>query len=409
MTRNEKINVISTTLLIGFCVGIFYHFIIKGVYLKRPGDFFCCVPFSDLTFSVWNAGSLMPYTHPHTRTISAYLPFSYMLMYPLSLINEVLYVKFIAFFIAMVSLFGNYYFLYKGVIWKRNFLKLENKIEIIRNLFIFSFLSYPFLWTMHVMNIEFIIFFFEILFLIFYLKGKNYTAATFLAFGAAMKIYPGVLLFFFLKDKKYKVFLYALIFAILINIISIYPLKGTLPEIWHGFQVHNQLIRNHAGLGELSSIYKQTTLLGIFQMIRFGFDLNNLISPKALFNAYAAFGFVAGLLLFYFLIKYETELWKIAFLLIAFIITFHHISFYHKAISLFIPLWLFINSKEKSKYDIIYTISFGLFLIPMPYVLFTIRGYAPYFESYGSVLIMLTFMLLIVKERFDIIKANNNQ
>ena len=42
----------------------------------------------------------------------------------------------------------------------------------------------------------------------------------------------------------------------------------------------------------------------------------------------------------------------------------------YKLLHLFIPLWLFINDKNISRYDLFYVISFGLLLIPKDYLYF---------------------------------------
>lgn len=75
----------------------------------------------------------------------------------------------------------------------------------------------------------------------------------------------------------------------------------------------------------------------------------------------------------------------------------------YKLIFLFIPIWLFVNAKEYSKFDVIYCALFGLLLIPKALILLNHPlGIEHEFSNsiiINPVLIML-FMGLIIFEQF---------
>lgn len=66
----------------------------------------------------------------------------------------------------------------------------------------------------------------------------------------------------------------------------------------------------------------------------------------------------------FFILKMEKELWKQVMLLISFTILFMGTSHEYKLISVLLPFYLFLQSKEKSNYDILYVILFSILLIP---------------------------------------------
>jgi hypothetical protein len=244
MNKEQKINLISTLILIGFCVAIYYHFVVKGIYFHKGIDahgFLCCpeINFSDLPDEVYNSKDLHPYVLDDTKgerhTISSYFPFSFtFILYPLSFVEhkEVIIIGVIISIIVMLC--GNYYFLTRTGVNDAEVVKIRDWPTFLRNLFVLSFLTYPFLIQIDRMNVEVFLLTFELLFLIFYLRGKYYLSATFLSCAAAMKFYPAALFFLLLKDKRYKEFIFGASLALLLTILSLLLMKGGLVETVNG-------------------------------------------------------------------------------------------------------------------------------------------------------------------------------
>jgi hypothetical protein len=78
---------------------------------------------------------------------------------------------------------------------------------------------------------------------------------------------------------------------------------------------------------------------------------------------------ISAALAFY-VIFVEKERWKKVALLVGAMLLFPHISFDYKLMLVFIPMFLFLNSDEKSGCNLLYVLVFGLLLIPKAYYFF---------------------------------------
>jgi hypothetical protein len=268
-------------------------------------------------------------------------------------------------------------------------------------------LGYPFLFLIDRLNIEFIIFLFCVLFLISYLKGKDNFAIIFLSIPISMKLYPAVLLFLFLKDKKYQIFIKACFIVLALTLLSLLLMKGELIESINGFMRHFGFSKQVFGTNSWwAGVRKSTTLFGLIKIGFLQFELTHLIDVKKVLYCFYALIFICGILIFIFLMKYETELWKIVFILIALTVLFNYTSFVYRLISMLLPIWLFINKEEKSKYDYIYASLFGVMMIPLYYSI-KVRSVDFDFSAILIPILLIIFIALIVKERFNTIKLNN--
>lgn len=375
--RTKVINIISTVMLIGYCIGIYYHFVVNGIYLGKgldPHGFLCCpeINFNDLTTCVWNSRDFMPYTTSDTKTISVYFPFAYMFLYPLSFMNDKNIIIFGIVFSASLMLVSNYYFLYgRGANLASE--NLADTVTKVRNLFIFSFLSYPFLYLIDRLNIDFFVFFFYIAFYIAYSKQKYTLAASLLAAVTGMKLFPGVMFLLFLKDKKYKTFITGCVLSFAMLLIPLILMPGSLPNKLAGLMYHFGLGQQYFGTGDWwAGIHKSFSLFGLVKLLFIHFRLTDITTPSILLGYFGVFTVFVGVGIFIYLLKYENELWKIMFILVSYSILFNYTSFTYRSITLFLPLWIFINSKLDSKYYALYAYLFAFILIPMQYKVFVV-------------------------------------
>lgn len=420
MLKEQKINLIGTIILIGFCCAAYYHFVVMGVYLHKPypfNTFLCCpnINFSDIHDEIFNTKDLHPYIlePEQRRTFSQYFPFAFIFLYPFSLIS--VKATFAIFIITLISamLFGNYYFFRE-----KNIQNFSERIDLYRNVFVFSFLTFPFLFEIDRANLESYMFIFEIIFLLFYLRGKLYYAAIFLSFSAAMKLYPGVLFFLFLKDKKYKEFIFGSVLTLVLSIVSLAMMKGSMAANIQGMLNEISIGKFYfAGVGgipidmykppEIGSVIfsaflgKSSTLFGLIKIVMMALHFDDMSLLDPLFKYFCLLTLVVGVGLFFYLLKKEDSLWKTSMILICCTLLFNYTAVDYRIIHLFVPLWLFINSKEKLRYDLHYCILFALLLIPIQYQI-SINSVNIDFAAILNPLLMLFFIALIIKENSEL-------
>ena len=111
-----------------------------------------------------------------------------------------------------------------------NYSNLSSSIkeQSIKNVFVFSFLTYPFLFVVDRANIEAFVFIFLYLFISFYRKQRTIISIIFLSFAISMKLFPAVFLVLLLSDKKYKEAIYTVLLVMIISICGYLSYNGEL-------------------------------------------------------------------------------------------------------------------------------------------------------------------------------------
>lgn len=395
MNKTSKIELSSLIVVIGFFIAVAFHYI-AGIYLDKPYPlntfmftFKFKVQFSDF-FSVYHVNhSFNPYT---PGSGSNYFPWAYLLMYPFCFFkSKILGVTLFTIFctIGVVS-FSIYY--------------LKNKIQTasdvflnIKNIFILTFLTYPFLFSFERGNVEFLVFF-SLAFFLFFYERKNYTiSAIFLASAIAMKIYPAVFIVLFFADKHYREGFLCGTVVVLMTAISLLLFKG------HFFQEILILLKNLAWFRDdyirsTLNMPRNSSFYAFINVIAHRFQLapsifSDLVNLKFV-NQYTIWStiFFMGIAGYLFLVK--IDFWKKIMLLTSCMILLPHISYDYKLLHLYLPFFFFINDKNHSslRNGIIYTLIFSFLLIPKNY-------YTVYEEvSIGSLLntLILSFMLFYI-------------
>ncbi len=398
MSKKEKIKLIAFILLCGFCLAMYLSFILYDLYFDKfywskvsiffdPHD-----KFNDFKHALLNQNIIdfEPYELSGRTIINGYFPFTYIFFRPIIFLSE--NQGFALFFTTFTFglLYANYRFLrYEGA----------SKVDNLQNIFIFSFLTYPFLFTIDRANIEGWILLMYIGFLIAYQKEKYNLAAIIIGTAAAIKFYPGMLAFFFLKDKKYRQFSLFVGFTSIVTIVSLIAFKGSLIENIQNlfFSLHTSELAFGIGFKEVSTswadlirisgeqqsnpvdmygataymsgVKNSSSLLGFVKLIMIALHLENTISTNVVMHWYKISSLVIGSVLFVYLLKFENEKWKISMFLASYFVLFIYSSFDYKLLIFFIPLWLFINSNEKSKYDFVYCILLALIMVPKHFLI----------------------------------------
>jgi len=408
MDKIQKQNLIAGIIFAGFIIAVIYHLFLGHVVdLSYPYNTFLFEPhvrFSD-HFNIYNIfpqNLFNPYNQSHFPCVN-YPPFGTGLQYLLTKIPS--FLSFIIFL--LISLIYFSYYNYKN-------LKFNSPKPKLFNFITFTFLSYPFLICMDRANWEMLIFILIALFVDFFKKEKYFISSILLAFAAAIKIYPIIFIALFLSRKKIKEALFCCFAAVLLNFISLLFMEGSIISNLHYYskQMSDYIYQYgvlNGGLGWGSSLFGIVKIILFnlahsikpvyyqinntpftftsFMFLNDNFDFSMVQKALKIFSPIAT-GLI-GLTGLYVIFK-EKELWKQTLLLFISAIIFAPISGDYKMLSLFIPMWLFINSSKKSKLDLIYAILFGLILIPKSYIqFFNTQGY----NHFSSAIILNPFLL----------------
>jgi hypothetical protein len=396
MIKSDKIDIISTIVIIGFCLAAYFHFIVAGSYLSldypintflfRPAD-----KFMDFFNQMDLSRDFDPYINNDNHGIVAnYFPFTYIVFYCFSFFpKEAALAIFLTIFIVCVFYTVKYFIQDKSSSMTSN----------IKNIFAISLLTYPFLFLIDRGNIEGMVFVFEAAFLILYLNKKFNLALLFLALATAMKLYPGLLALLFLKDRRYKEFLLCSFLTLTISVLSLWLFKGTLVENINGFLQE---------LGQFNKIYvlsphPNTNGQSIISLLKILIALFGIKTDTAGFYflwyivefCIMTYGFI-----FYYIFRFENIVWKQLTILISAGIILFNCSYDYKMISLILPLLVYVKDESESPYDKIYSICFGLLLVPKQIFVNIAPFYDVLISNMINPILMIILIWFIVKERF---------
>jgi len=418
MSKENKILILSNIILVGFFLAVVFHYSM-GYYLglKAPFDSFVYPAYKAFCDFI----DILPFVKdfaPYSTVTPwiAYFPLAYILMFPFTLIKSrmVAYLIFASGFMAFL-LYANI-----KVFFTKSFSKLQN----FQNIFIITFLSYSVLYSLDKGNFD--MFLFIVLALSVYaFKSKRYMlSAILLAVENAIKPFPIIFLLLFLYKKRYKEFFVSLALMGIMIIGGFMVLKGNF------FDQITVLIKD-LSLFKLAYIYDDNSNSGLtfasslYLPLKWAFcqvSSHPLLPVDVFVKFYNILWNIVTIVIAFFTWR-EKIFWKKISLLTFYMLLMPYLVYDYKLIFLFIPLWLFVTEKESSKFDLIYTILFGLLFIPKNIVFFNSEAlkdpHLLYFLTGGSdfvahhihwsqislsailnPLIMLLFVGLIIAEQF---------
>ncbi|MDD5772140.1 MAG: glycosyltransferase 87 family protein [bacterium] len=381
LTREEKISYISTIILIGFMCTYIYDYWM-GAYLGKS------YPFNTFLFKPWDRfndfftpmnivlrGNGNPYNFISPDSINS--PLYHLMAIGFMYINP--FLSFIVCIFAFIIFFV--YVISKNLV-------LATRMETFKNAIIFSFFTAIFLFSLERSNYEIIIFVLIYFFLEFYRKKNLITCVIILSVAIALKAAPGVLILLFLDAKQYKEALLTLVITLALNLLSYSVFTGGL---WHNFQ--NNLISmklySKAYAMSMGGGVGTNSLWGAVKILREYFF--NYINIETLYYVHYIIAFTIFVSVSAYILKIEKVFWKKLSLMIIMMSLLPHHSGYPKLMHLYFPMFLFINSGEKDKYDLIYTVLFALILIPKAYYHFP---FLP--ELNESAILLPLFMVLFM-------------
>lgn len=356
MGQKNKIALLSLIILVGFFVAVIFHYI-AGTYFKhddwnsfleRPPH---AVAFEDLFIVEYVARTLNPYNNS-----VSYFPFSYIVTYPFGWYGRFMSAAIFS-FIFIAGLFRlNHHFIGQHQ---------ENFFKQIQTTFIFTFLTYPALYSFERGNLENLITIMTAVFLLYYLDKKYILGAVILGLAAAMKGYVGIFVFLFILDKRWKETLITCVTTALATIISLLIFQDKLTVQFANIVRHFTDLKNMI-IGWVVVLPNDSSLFGFFNS---HLSVENHDSLLIYYSAGAALFLLLSIGILFFC--QEKVLWKKVAVLTSCSLLLPQMSFDYHMVRIYFPLWLFINynynSKNTVKMDYFYTIIFAILLIPKKY------------------------------------------
>jgi hypothetical protein len=384
MNKKNKLKVLFEIIFLGFILGFSYSLFFFVNKSGPPKDSFLFSSgnnFGDLILPMLNIKNLVYYT-----------PLATLIYLFFNIIGQ----NYSILFFLIFSISSYYSICMKEFIPKNIFQNIQ-VISII-------FLSYPILFTLDRSNMEIFIFFLLYVFIQLYKNKKFNLAAIVLSLAVSLKIFPIVFASLFLSKKHIKPLLLTFVSTFLISGLSFLLLLPTYKSSSILLLKYLDFYRDYHYMYEIGNtgLFFSHSLFGLIKVINFYFftrpneTFSNLLpNIFILAQAYSGLMLTISLTTFAYLKFIEKELWKKITLLVILIDLFALVSADYKLIHFLLPLFLFINVKNKNKTDIIYIILFGLLLIPKNY--FILRKLPVIsLALIANPIILLLLMLLIV-------------
>lgn len=397
MEKKDKIALFSIITLVGFAFGVIYHYILAfyihkiGVYesFLYPKEFAFCDFFTILGF----IKDLNPYKDAGLWAV--YFPLNYIFMLPFAFIKN----KILSFFIYISGFLAYWITMNIKMFSCKNLTKIQN----VQNIFILTFLSYPVLYCLDKGNFDMYLFVLLGFWTFAFQRGQYKLSAVLLALINAMKPFTVYFLLLYLMKKRYKECALSILLTafLIIGGFVIIPnnpfqeLTMFIENIIFYKQVYTHSV--NVGMAYVSSLYFPLKVL----FLHFMFTAKSV----GVFNfVYDIFCQIITIVTLIFVWR-EKIFWKQLTLLICNFLLLPYCTYDYKLIFLFIPIWLFVNSEEKTKFDFYYLILFAFLLIPKNIIITF-----PYIHNGGenwlslsaimNPIIMILLSLLIIQEQF---------
>lgn len=397
MEKSNKILILSSIVLVGFFIAVVFHYVCSN-YLGLGGGISTFLQFyeakgqafGDFTRLVDLSADLAPYKTPHF--LLSYFPFLLVVYYLFSFIK----IRLLGYVIYSIIFFAFWIPFNIKFLACKNFTKLQN----FQNIFILSMMTYPFLYLLERGNFDMLLIILITAFVYLFKEKKYFICAILLALANATKPFTFVFWILFVFEKKWKELFFSIFLTFLLTMLSFMILKGSLSHqisiLIENFKIYiARYIYDPYCCGTTNSSDLFLGLKTIFSCKGYGLDI---IPIFVIDKINQIIGFFMTILIILFSWR-EKVFWKRIALLTLYMSSIPAIIFDYKLIFLFIPLWLFVNANEKSKFDLVYTILFGLLLIPKKCVLIFNTMFS--ISVIANPLIMLFFIGLIIYDQFN--------
>lgn len=405
MGKSDKVTILSVIILVGFVFGVIYCYS-TSLYLNlgfHNNSFLypAIGSFCDFKDLLPYAKDLHPFNINNRLTLwVVYFPLAYIFLYPFAHIKS---------FILSYSIYMSgfiFYLLFMNI--KVFYCKDLNKTQNFQNIFTITLISYPVLYILDKGNTDTVLFILLGLFVYAFKSEKYLLAAVLLAVENAFKPFPILFLLFFLLKKRYKEFFLSIILTAIMVIGGFMMLKGNVINQIAYLILNLKLFKaayalsafRDYGMGYASSLFM------LLKLVLCKMTIKPTISTVLLTKFYDYFSLIVTFITIYFVCK-EKTFWKQLTLLICNFLILPYVTYDYKLIFLFIPLWLFVSEINKSKFDLAYTILFGLLFIPKhivisyPQLSHTMANWFSLSIIINPILLIILSLLIIYEQFYD--------
>lgn len=398
MEKSQKVTLFSIITLVGFAFGVIYHYVL-GFYMHWQGTYESFLypaswAFCDLFGVINGIKDLKPYQE--VSMWSVYFPLNFVFMLPFAYIKN----KLLAYFIYISGFVAYLITMNTKMFSCKNLTKLEN----FQNIFIITALSYPVLYCLDKGNFDMYLFVLLGFWTFAFQKEKYKLSAVLLALINAMKPFTVYFLLLYLMKKRYKELALSVVLTavLIIGGFLIIPdnLFNEVSVFFKCLKLYKDVYTHQAqiGMAYVSSLYMPLKAL----FLHFTVSVKNVGIFNFIYDIFCQFITIATLVF----VWREKTFWKQLTLLICNFLLLPYCTYDYKFIFLYIPIWLFINQEEKTKFDFYYLILFALLFIPK-----NILVNFPYIHNGGenwlslsaifNPIIMILLCLLIIQEQFN--------
>lgn len=264
---------------------------------------------------------------------------------------------------------------------------LDRHVKIIF-LFVVLFFSFPFIFAFDRGNFELIVYFLLSLSFYSYRKKRDFSAGFFLGFAGAMKLFPGLLIFVFVFQKRWKAVKSTILSAIIATFLALLYLPGGIVENIERMLLNMSLFNQVYAIGD-SGLNYGNSIFGVIKIANKAFCHYDV---RTLLSVYVPSVIITFFIILYLLYRNRNfiELWQYISVLVIIMNIFPMVSADYKLIHLFIPVlhWL---DESKTKPSGPYWLLWGLLFIPKQYT--WLNGY--YEGIIIDPLLMLTLLVII--------------
>jgi hypothetical protein len=356
----------------GFVASVFYHYV-QGVWAGRPYPYNTSlfkpeVHGTDYTNNIQFVKDLNPYLGP---VASTWYPVLNMLFFVFSLRvgpGHTMVMSLQLYTLLVVLALAWFSFIY---------LKTDRLSEHLTRTFVFTFMTHPILFALDRGNPETAILVLLLLFTFFYQRRQFIISSVFLALAVTTKLYPVFLIVLFLPERKYRAIVLTIALSVALTLACLACFKGGFLANLQFLLAGGNLRSANALTGNLPEFLSRNNyvqrsvalfMVAKVMLIKTGTVMN--VHMRTLGVIYVATAVVAATLTAAYVAFVERVLWKRTALLVIALLVLPPLSTEYKLVYLLIPMFLFVNSAEKSRADAIYALLFGLLLIPKDYYLF---------------------------------------
>ena len=248
-------------------------------------------------------------------------------------------------------------------------LKTTNKVAWFRMTFVFTFMTYPFLFGLDRGNIEILGFVCLCLFMACYCRGKFFLSILFLAMATYLKIFPGIFALLLFADKRYKEFGGTILLFVSLSVLGIAVYPGNFMENvarhFAVFQTYNEIyVIGSAGLAYGHSLF------GLIKVVFKHLDpdaFSQTHNILLLMRIYFILSVGLFLALSGYLISVKDRLWKRAAILVFAMNLLPYVSADYKLVYTLLPLFLLVRESAAEPRFLVYLFLLSVLLIPMDY------------------------------------------